>query len=253
MSERTMMELARSLQKSFARWDHLAEHGGSDPFWPDGMGLNLTRNHILYDKNQMEQLVAAEQEEVTLFPSELPDVYYRETPPEMPKDYMAKADEIRARAAEQLTLYERDPNFIWLRDHHDEVFPKGETKGTKTAGLNPIISGSLAWFRRHTEQDDLVAMRRIFWESYEAKAERWAIEAEKMKAYLAKEHCLEDDEVLHDDNDLEDPCCEAEEDISAEEKPERKPSLADQIKSAQTRAGHANKNAKQQEEQMSLF
>ena len=32
------------------------EHGGSDPNYDDGVNMNLTRNHIIYYKNELEDL-----------------------------------------------------------------------------------------------------------------------------------------------------------------------------------------------------
>lgn len=32
-------DLQRNLEAEYARWHHLKDHGGSDPFWPDGMRM----------------------------------------------------------------------------------------------------------------------------------------------------------------------------------------------------------------------
>ena len=48
--------LAEELEKSFERWEHLKEHGGSDPFYADGTNMNLVRNHIMYYKNKMVEI-----------------------------------------------------------------------------------------------------------------------------------------------------------------------------------------------------
>lgn len=37
-------------------WNTLKEHGGSDPFWPDGVNMNLVRNHIIYYLRQLQEL-----------------------------------------------------------------------------------------------------------------------------------------------------------------------------------------------------
>ena len=46
-------DYAAELEKSYAQWDEVFTKGGSDPFWTDGVNLELTRNHILYYKEQL--------------------------------------------------------------------------------------------------------------------------------------------------------------------------------------------------------
>ena len=43
----TMAKLKEELEREFRHWDDLYHHGGYDPFYADGMNLNLTRNHII--------------------------------------------------------------------------------------------------------------------------------------------------------------------------------------------------------------
>lgn len=83
-------DYAAELEKSFQLWDKLYTKGGSDPFWSDGSNLNLVRGHIIGYKEQL-----AERGDSLLGQ---PDIYYRETPPEVDKDYMARHDEIRENA-----------------------------------------------------------------------------------------------------------------------------------------------------------
>ena len=83
-------DYAAALEESYARWECLYEYGGSDPFYEDGVNLNLVRNHIIYYKQILEK-------ENNLFG--LPDAYYRELPPKVDIRYMARPDEIRANAA----------------------------------------------------------------------------------------------------------------------------------------------------------
>ena len=71
------------------------ENGGSDPFWSDGSNLNMTRNLIIHIKEIIEK-------ENSLFL--LPDCFYREIPPELPRDYMARPDEIRENARKAMEM-----------------------------------------------------------------------------------------------------------------------------------------------------
>lgn len=54
--------LAGELAESFAQWENLKEHGGSDPFYADGTNMNLVRNHIMYYKNRMVEEYGADYE-----------------------------------------------------------------------------------------------------------------------------------------------------------------------------------------------
>ena len=83
------VDYGAELENLYERWEHLYEHGGSDPFWSDGANANLVKNRIIYCKNKIEN-------ENSLFL--LPDAYYRDIPPEVPRDYMARPNEIRENA-----------------------------------------------------------------------------------------------------------------------------------------------------------
>ena len=63
-------------------WKDLNESGCNDPFWPDGVGLNLTRNHILYDRKKIKEICLAHN-------FMLPGEYYLPVPPEVDQNYMA--------------------------------------------------------------------------------------------------------------------------------------------------------------------
>lgn len=260
----TLESLTQCLEREFSHWEHLYTYGGYDPFYADGSNLNLVRNHILSYKREIDRFMEMEAQEPTLFASSYPDVYYKETPPEVPNDYMARADEIRVRAHVQLALYEKDPNFCYIRDYHRQVFPDGEsTRAIKSAGLYPSISGQTVWFRKYLEQDDLIALRRAFYEPYEQKAVRWAQQAQKMKEFLSETHSKEDTTPIRDDYDDEDyseVSCDApnssekdEQEIPQAVDPPRKSSLDDQIQCASNRVEAQPKPAPARDEQMSLF
>lgn len=98
-------DYAAKLRESFAHWQHLYEHGGNDPGWPDGVNLNLVHNHIIYYKRQIEE---------TMKPGAYPDIYYWATPPKVDNNYMARPDEIRERARESLVRYLTDKDYQFL-------------------------------------------------------------------------------------------------------------------------------------------
>ena len=71
-----------NMEREFSKWKSTLEAGCSDPFWPDGVNLNLIRNHIIYAKRKIMTLCQE-------FMLPLPNNYYRPTPPEVDHNYMA--------------------------------------------------------------------------------------------------------------------------------------------------------------------
>lgn len=255
-TERELQTLAKALAAEFGHWDFLHEHGGSDPFHEDGVNLNLTRNHIIAYKRDIEKLLEGQQQELTLFPLSYPEIYYRDTPPELPYEFMARADEIRSRAREQLALYEQNPDFCYIRDHYAEAFPNGDTKATRAAGIH---TGQFSYVNRCAkciDRDDLVTMRSQFYPSYEDMAKRFAESASVLREYLSRDHSQEDqtpvcDTYPDEDNSIE---CEldAEEDIQPP-KETPKPSLDEQIRSARERTPEPEKSNHTKEDQLTFF
>ena len=82
--EQMISDLIKSLKESFAHWSEIKENGTRDPFWPDGVNLNIVRNHILNYKEEIERLSAGQ-----LFPPDDP-ILSESVPPEMPPEWMAK-------------------------------------------------------------------------------------------------------------------------------------------------------------------
>lgn len=78
--------MCENLQREFRTHEHLKTHGGQDPFWPDGTNMNLTRNHIIYEKRQIMELCSVSG-------LDLPPEYFIPTPEEVDDDYMANLDQ----------------------------------------------------------------------------------------------------------------------------------------------------------------
>lgn len=80
------------LERDIARWHEIYRNGCSDPFWPDGVNLDLKRNHIIHDLRIISEL---EQKpvQVSFFdavPGEAVDWKNDpRIPPRVPQDYMA--------------------------------------------------------------------------------------------------------------------------------------------------------------------
>lgn len=157
------VDYAAALENSFARWDYIHEHGCSDPFWADGVNMNLVRNHIMYYKQKLS-------EEATLFL--LPEAYYREVPPEVDNNYMARPDEIRQNAARSMQIIDVDENLKFVREQSVHL----TEKRLKQLCIPAILSYAEN-LRRAISEDDLLTMRRYenlngYLESFKSAAQK---------------------------------------------------------------------------------
>lgn len=157
-------DYAAALENDYARWDELFTKGGSDPSWADGVNLNLVRSHLLYDKEQLAK------QENSLFG--LPDVYYRETPPEVDNDYMARPDEIRENARKAMEIIDADENLKFVREQFSSL-----SEQQRKQWCLPAIINYAENLRRAIAEDDLIIMRRYehldsYLESFESAAIR---------------------------------------------------------------------------------
>lgn len=149
-----------ALKNSFDRWNQLNEHGGSDPTFADGVNMNLVRNHIMYYKEKIEE---------TLPP--YPEIYYKETPPEVDADYIARPDEIRENAKISLMQIEGNGSLQYLKSE----LPNLSDKQIERLHIHNILGYETA-LRRAISDDDLIAMRRYenperFIESFDRAAD----------------------------------------------------------------------------------
>jgi len=134
------------LQRAFDRWDELYAFGGCDPFWSDGCNLNLVRNHILYYKNEVE---------ATYESQNYPAIYYRDTPEEVPQNYMARSEEICTGAQRSIKLYKADKNYRFLLSQINRLHPK-HIKETSIKNVINYVKG----LEQAITSDDLISMRR---------------------------------------------------------------------------------------------
>lgn len=86
--EQEIQELCMDIRREIAHWIDLNENGGYDPFYADGTNMNLTRNHIIYDKRQIMELC---EKHGIPFPEEM----YLPLPPEVDEYYMASLKQKR--------------------------------------------------------------------------------------------------------------------------------------------------------------
>ena len=133
--------LLGELSKAYDQWENLYKRGGSDPFYPDGVNLNLVRNHILYFKQRIE-------EEQPLYKNT--QAFRRELPPKVEDSYMARSEEIRSHAKDSLAAYLADPYCQYLLHHREELDDEGLKKTSIRAVLN-YVQGLKTAIRQNDE------------------------------------------------------------------------------------------------------
>lgn len=139
-------DYVKELHDAFERWEHLYHQGGHDPFWSDGTNMNLIRNHISYYKDKIEEIFSTET---------YPEIYYRELPPEMPQDYIARADEIRESAKLSLSLYKSDSDRLFL----EKILNSLSKKNIQNTSILNVLSYKEV-LEQAIQNDDLITMRR---------------------------------------------------------------------------------------------
>lgn len=140
-------EYETQIQADYARWQRYYNYGGDDPFWPDGVNLNLLRNHILYSKQKIMELCRE---------NALPEIEFSvPTPPEMEDSYMARAEQIRENAKKSLMIYELNEDYCFLKDLTGKI----REDVAKKIGFEGVL-GYVESLKQAIERDDLVTMRR---------------------------------------------------------------------------------------------
>lgn len=82
----TVEQIQANIDERFQVWNHIAQNGCSDPGWPDGVNMNLVRNHIIYYYGLLHERQTA-QVQISLF--DIPaSAQERPIPPEVPDNYM---------------------------------------------------------------------------------------------------------------------------------------------------------------------
>lgn len=155
------------LAERFDRWDEIYQNGCHDPSWSDGVNLNLIRNHILYYKKAIEE---------SMKDNALPDIYYRETPPEVDNSYIAREEEIRQNAKQTLAAFENNPDIQYIKKKMCFVDGEFLKKNSVVA-----VMGYETALKTAIETDDLITMRR--YEHAEFYMDSFKTCADKLRAY----------------------------------------------------------------------
>lgn len=148
--------------------------GGSDPFYSDGYNMNSIRRRIEWKRQAVLDSISD---------GNIPEICKWDIPPEVPDDYMARADEIRMNAANTLKVYRADEQYMWCKAHASELNPK-ELKRSCIESILGYVTG----LERAIAEDDLITMRRHKHPNrYTDSFERGVQEIEKLLSARKKE------------------------------------------------------------------
>ncbi len=86
MDDELLTEYGKEIQERIRCWKHINESGSNDPGWPDGVNMNLVRNHVLYYKRKIMEICETNN-------WELPGEFYLPTPPLVKQNYMANLNQ----------------------------------------------------------------------------------------------------------------------------------------------------------------
>lgn len=208
-------DYAEALENDYARWDKLFTEGGFDPSWADGVNLNLVRSQLLYDKEQLAK------QENSLFG--LPEAYYRETPPEVDCDYMARPDEIRKNARKAMEIIDADENLKFVREQSASLSEKQLKQWCIPAIINYAEN-----LRRAIAEDDLITMRRYehpehYLESFESAANNIRNPERFAEGIMRVQRRINDNLTVCEPENDEEICDEFDEECSETEQAESEP------------------------------
>lgn len=161
-------EYTASLEERFVRWDEVYKNGCRDPFWSDGVNLNLIRNHIRYYKEELAKEIKD---------AEYPPIYYRETPQKVEDGYIARKEEIKENAIKTLSVLQSDETLKMIKRKMLAMDEKFLTKNSVKAVVNYETA-----LQRAIEEDDFVVMRRYEQPDYYMESINSC--AEKMRNYV---------------------------------------------------------------------
>lgn len=123
--------ICEDIEKEFESWDYIKRNGCGDPYWADGVNMNLVRNHIINGYKKLDALQGTPVQLDMFGGGQGVDRTRRPVPPLVSDRYMANAEKIIRRAKALVkTVKNKDTarmkdilNEI-LRDHDDMRMPE---------------------------------------------------------------------------------------------------------------------------------
>lgn len=167
-------DYALALMAEYMKYEEVREKGSYSPIWTDGQELNHIRDSIIYLKKKMESLEF------------YPEIYYKETPAQVPQRYMVNAEGIRKAAKETLQACKESEDYQF-------IFCNGAFLSEQQRGwicLDGIINDILR-MERMIRIDNLVEMKK------------YSDSAKYLKGFKVCRSGLE--ELLEEMKDLEPP------------------------------------------------
>lgn len=145
-AKKEKVDYGKRIKESLEQWNYIKEHGAGDPFWCDGVNMNLVRNHVNYYKRICEE---------NLQPEEYPEEYYLETPPKVDNDFMVRAEEIQEHAKATLEIYLANEDYRYLLSAREKLSNKQQEE-VHIANVIGYVSGLKSAIR----YNDVIVMRR---------------------------------------------------------------------------------------------
>lgn len=105
----TEAQIREQLDAAYKHWDDLKKNGGADPAWPDGLLLNLVRNHIIYWYRFLRECTS-QTVQLSMFDAGMDLQDERPLPPEVPNNYMVPNGKYRDRLNGRYENLLFDPN-----------------------------------------------------------------------------------------------------------------------------------------------
>lgn len=81
----TKKQILAAIDECFHRWNDIAWNGCQDPFWSDGLNMNLVRNHIIWYYGLLDK---KEEEDVQEYLFGDTKIVRRPIPAKVPDNYM---------------------------------------------------------------------------------------------------------------------------------------------------------------------
>lgn len=183
----TLEKLAADLEREFKAWNTYYNYGGSDPFHEDGVNLSLIRNHIIYYKKMIEEEINNKNNQLSFEEKSFPDIYYKETPPEIDYKYMAVPNKILDAGIIFVQKLECHPTYQFVLEHVDDVFPnRKETEVSKKLEIPFIPIMQMTNYHSLVESGKLVEIRRTFYKKdFDKFINDLEITAKKIEKFLS--------------------------------------------------------------------
>lgn len=83
----TIRQIQTEIDQEFQQWNDIACNGCQDPGWPDGINMNLIRNHIVFWYSMLDEKCKADTQ-LSFLDDRNDAATRRPIPPEVPAQYM---------------------------------------------------------------------------------------------------------------------------------------------------------------------